>query len=222
MQNRFLALAALSLAVLLPVQAQEQDLNSAAERTAACLSIEDAAERLACFEAAARSLTDALDGEAAMAGSSASSDASGPAANVAAAAPGANATREAANSGDGQNTASVPDWAAAPPAPEPEVPAEPEAEDDSTPIWARVFPRGDKSKQANEISVSVTRILRNNAGRHYFITADGQEWEQTMVTNVRPPKSLPAQATIESALVGSPRLTFDDGPSGAYKVRRTK
>ena len=222
MQNRFLALAALSLAVLLPVQAQEQDLNSAAERTAACLSIEDAAERLACFEAAARSLTDALDGEAAMAGSSASSDASGPAANVAAAAPGANATREAVNSGDGQNTASVPDWAAAPPAPEPEVPSEPEAEDDSTPIWARVFKRDETSGADDSINVSVVRILRNNAGRHFFITADGQEWEQTMAATVRPPSSLPAAATIKESLVGSPGLSFDDGPSGTYKVRRTK
>lgn len=220
MQNRFLALAALSVAVFLPVQAQEQDLNSAAARTAACLSIEDAAERLACFEAAARSLSDALDGEAATAGSSSSADAPAPTANVAEAAPGADVTSEAASSGDGQSKASVPDWAAAPPAPEPEAPAE--AEEDSTPIWARVFKRDDTSDQVDEISVSIVRILRNNAGRHFFITEDGQEWEQTMVMKVRPPSSLPAQATIESALVGSPRLTFDDGPSGAYKVRRTK
>lgn len=220
MQNRLLALAALSIAVLLPVQAQEQDLNSAAARTAACLSIEDAAERLACFEAAARSLSDALDGEVDAAGSSSSADASAPTANVAETAPGADVTSEAASSGDGQNTASMPDWAAAPPAPEPEAPAE--AEEDSTPIWARVFKREDNSDQVDEISVSIVRILRNNAGRHFFITADGQEWEQTFPGGVRPPSSLPAAATIKESLVGSPGLSFDDGPSGTYKVKRTK
>ena len=41
--------------------ATAQDLNSAAERTAACLDIEDAAERLACFESAATALSDALE-----------------------------------------------------------------------------------------------------------------------------------------------------------------
>lgn len=222
MHNRFLALAALSVAVLLPVQAQEQDLNSAAERTAACLNIEDAAERLACFEAAARNLSDALDGDVAKVGSPAVSESTGPTASAAAVAPGANVTSEAAASGDGQNKASVPEWAAAPPAPEPEAPAKAETEEGNTPIWARVFTRDEKSDADDSISVSVVRILRNNVGRHFFITADGQEWEQTMAGTVRPPNSLPAAATIKESLVGSPGLSFDDGPSGTYKVRRTK
>lgn len=109
-----------------------------------------------------------------------------------------------------------PEWAAAP-----EPTPEPKADDNRTPIWARVLPREDPDA-VDQIDVSVTRILRNKAGRHFFMTADGQEWEQTVVEIVRPPERLPAAATIRESLMGSPTLVFEDGPSGAYKVRRVK
>lgn len=227
---RLLALVAVFAVSALTVQAQETELNSAAERTAACLRIEDAGERLACFETAAQGLSNAL--------ASSQVQEETPAQpvqpEVAAAAPAPEAQAGPAQSADiavqGQGTgnqkdAALPDWAEAPepePQPAPAATAEPASEAESLPLWARVFSRDNEDDKADAINISVVRILRNNAGRHFFITADGQEWEQTVAETVRPPKSLPAQATIEEALFGSPRLTFDDGPSGAYTVRRTK
>lgn len=185
-----------------------QELNSAAERTAACLEIEAASERLACFENAATALSDALKAPA-----------PAPAPASPAPAPATAAATEAPAQPD------APKWAAAPepePQPAPQTASAATEDEDSTPIWARVFKRDESKDQVDQINVSVTRIMRNTAGRHFFVMDDGQEWEQTMPATVRPPKGLPAAATIEEALVGSPRLTFDDGPSGAYKVRRVK
>jgi len=178
--------------LLVPVGAAET-LRSAAERTAACLEITDSNERLACLETSATALSGILK-EA--------QDTAPVAAPVTAAA-----------------VPDTPEWAA-PPEPEPE----PESDDEkSGPIWARVF-GGDKKdgSTVDSVSISVTRILRNSTGRHFFLTADGQEWEQTSREPVNPPKGLPAAATIEETMLGSPLLTFDDGPTGAYRVRRVK
>jgi hypothetical protein len=182
-----------------------QSLNSAAEKTAACLQVADAGERLACFDNAAPALSRALKDQP-ITLPSRSDAAPAPAATPAPAQP------------------DLPKWADAPAA---EAPAAavastaPEAEP-GTPLWARLMPRSDDADEVDEIIVSVTRILRNNVGRHFFLTSDGQEWEQTIVEPVKPPKGLPAKATISESFIGSPTLSFDDGPAGAYKVRRTK
>ncbi|MEQ8558309.1 MAG: hypothetical protein RIB03_08330 [Henriciella sp.] len=216
MLNKFFAVAGISVLLVASANAQEGDLNSAAERTAACMAIEDASARLACFEDAAQGLNEALKSDKT-------------AAPEASAAPAATPAADPRKPEQPEIVAepSQPDWAEAP-EPEPEAPKQATAStatedaDESTPFWARVFnDDGDKDK-ADQISVSVVRILRNNVGRHFFITSDGQEWEQTVAEKVSPPRSLPAAATIKSSLIGSPKLTFDDGPSGAYPVRRTK
>ena len=46
--------------------ASAQNVNRAAEQTAACLEIEDAAARLSCFETAARELSNALESDEAV------------------------------------------------------------------------------------------------------------------------------------------------------------
>ena len=229
---RHVALVAIFATSAPTVQAQETELNSAAERTAACLEIEDATERLACFETAAQGLSDALEAgqirEETPAQPVQPEAAAAAPAPEAPAAPVQSADAPAQGQGTGsQKDAALPEWAEAPepePEPQPEPAATPgaDSEADSLPLWARVFNRDNEEDKADEISISVVRILRNNAGRHFFITADGQEWEQTFAETVRPPRSLPAQATIKEALFGSPRLSFDNGPSGAYTVRRTK
>ncbi|QYJ02058.1 hypothetical protein KUV46_06625 [Thalassovita mediterranea] len=173
--------------------ASAQNVNRAAEQTAACLEIEDAAARLSCFETAARELSNALE----------SDEAATPAPQAQ------------------TNEPSVPSWAQAP---EPEPEPAPKAEDDDRrPVWARLMPRPDPEQLDDSISVSVTRILRNATGRHFFIMSDGSEWEQVAPGGVKPPSSLPAAATISDSLVGNnPGLTFDDGPNGRYRVRRVK
>lgn len=175
---RFLAVAVIAGALVSPVLAQEGTLRGAAGETVACLEIDGADQRLACFETAAGKLSAALTTE---------------------------------------------DEKPAPPA-QPVAPAAsgtaPGAEDDA-PSWARA-PAADSETAAEEITISVARILRNNVGRHFFITEDGQEWEQTIAERVKAPSSLPATATIEQTLFGSLVLRFEDGPSGSYKVRRTK
>lgn len=111
----------------------------------------------------------------------------------------------------------IPGWADAPSTPEKTDSASGE---DKLPIWARIMPRSDSADTPDEITITVTRIMRNNVGRHFFFTEDGQEWEQVVAEQVKPPKSLPAGATISESTFGSPKLRFTDGPSGAYGVRR--
>ncbi|MGB3625498.1 MAG: hypothetical protein WA989_06715 [Henriciella sp.] len=202
-----------SAALLFTPAVFAQTLNSAAERTAACLEIADAAERLACFEDAATALSDALEEVPAQDGSVAP-EKSSPVASI-------------------EKEPDLPAWADAPePEAEPAPPvqtaatAAPDAEEEAeerTPIWARIIPRSKKDdKTVDEIQLTVTRILKNGAGRHFFIMENGQEWEQTFPGALTPPKSLPVAVTIEERMFGSPGLTFDDGTTGLYKVRRVK
>ena len=194
--------AALIAIGLVAPQIAAEELENEAARTVACLEIEDAAERLACLEEAASAMANVIEQEK------------------------ASAEAPAAAQPSPEDEPEAPEWAKAPepePEPEPVQTAEPgsENEQEALPIWARILP-GSNRDEAKQVHIVVTRILRNAAGRHYFLTEDGQEWRQTMTEPIRPPRSLPAAATISESLVGSPMLTFDDGPNGAYKVRRTK
>ncbi|WP_300391478.1 hypothetical protein [Henriciella sp.] len=184
MAYRFLCVALITGILIFPALAQEQGLRNAAKGTVACLEVEGADQRLACFEEAASKLSGALSAEM-----------EAPAASA----------RGASSS-----------------QPDTPVASAPAAGEGNQPSWARAPQPQDDETVAEEISISVVRILRNNVGRHFFITEDGQEWEQTITQRVKPPKTLPAEATIERTLFGSLLLTFDDGPTGAYKVRRTK
>ena len=203
---RFVAVLGL-IAVGLTPGASADDLRSAATKVSDCRSIEDDAARLTCLDAAALALSLALDADAVVAPAPAP-------------APVAEAPKE-------------PKWARAPKpkkekakqaavaAPAPVDEAIPEKER-NVPIWARVFGPGDEEEVIDVYEVTVTRITRNNLGRHFFYTSEGQVWRQTVVEPVKAPKSLPADVVIENKMMGAPSLKFVDGPRGGYRVRRVE
>ena len=186
-----------------PQLAFADDLSDAATKVTECRSISDDAARLACLDAAALAVSLALN-----TGSSTASTAP----VVTAPAP-----------------PSEPEWARAPEpkqAPVQQAATEapqPKAEQENVPIWARVF-RSDepKEKADNVYAVTITRITRNNAGRHFFHTSEGQVWRQTVADKVRAPKSLPVDAVIQQKVLGSPALSFADDTPGSYTVRRVE
>ena len=203
---RFVALFSL-IFVGVSQHASADELKDAATKASQCRTISDDTARLACLDAAALALSLALE--------SPSFDA--PAIPEPLQEPVAEAPKE-------------PEWAKAPEprqkpkkqaavaAPAPEADAEAEKEK-NVPIWARVF-LPSEDEEENIYAVTVTRITRNNAGRHFFHTNEGQVWRQTVAGKVRPPKSLPAEAKIEQKIMGSPGLSFVGGPTGEYTVRR--
>ena len=182
-----------------------QDSLTASERFLACQSIEDSAEKLACFEEAA----------AAMSAEMATPAAPEPESTIAEA-PAVEAVKPVASAAPTQ----APEPAKVPVATEPEAPTEPK-ERRLLPSWIpSVTLRGEKSKsEPDEITISITRIQRNNVGRHFFTTSDGIVWEQIQVEAIKAPKALPANATLKRMLSGSLRLGFL-GTSRTYAVRR--
>ena len=200
---RFFALVGM-IAIGLAPGAKADDLRAAASKVSDCRLIEDDAARLVCLDAAALALSLALDAGAVAA----------PATPEPAPAPVAEAPKE-------------PKWAQAPepknkPVKKAAVAPDNEIETDaekSVPFWARVFTPGDDDEEA-VYKVTITRITRNNLGRHFFYTSEGQVWRQTVVEPVKPPKSLPAEAKIAQEMMGAPSLRFEAGPKGDYRVRR--
>ena len=200
------------VAVGLAPGAKADDLRSAATKVSDCRSIADDTARLTCLDAAALALSLALDENAAEAAPERAPVPLEPQPAPVAEAP------------------SEPKWARAPeprnkperqaavsaPATEPEPVPEKER---NVPIWARVFQRTENDEDT-VYPVTITRITRNNTGRHFFHTSEGQVWRQTVAEKVRPPKSLPAEAKIEQKIMGSPGLRFVNGPRGEYTVRR--
>ena len=210
---RLVALFGLIAAGAAPV-ASADDLRTAAQKVSDCRAIDDDAARLACLDAAALALSVMLSAPSDEAQAAVQSQAeTGPA------------------PAPQPETPAEPEWARAPEprekpkrevaavAPAADTAATPEKEK-KVPIWARVFQPSEDDDEENVYAVTITRITRNNAGRHFFHTSEGQVWRQTVAGKVRPPKSLPAAAKIEQKLMGSPGLRFVDGPTGEYTVRR--
>ena len=183
------------------------ELRSAAERTAACRTIADPLERLACLDAAAADISRSLDAPA-------------PVQATAPAAPPVPAVPE------------EPRWATAPaPPPDPapvqeaaSAAASGAAAEDRKPIWARIIPRREPGqKQIESIDVTVTRITRNNIGRYFFYTQDNGVWRQMTATDIDLPRTLPMSATIaKTGLGSSPSIRFADPSKHSYKVRRVE
>ena len=190
--------------------AHADDLRAAAAKVSDCRAIEDDNARLTCLDAASLALSLALDSPSGIVDSQVETATPPRVAKV-------DAPKE-------------PEWAKAP---EPRVKPKKQAaavatapaqeseadKEEKVPIWARVFRGGDEEEE-NVYAVTVTRITRNTAGRHFFHTSEGQVWRQTVSGKVRPPKSLPVDATIQQKLIGAPGLRFVDGPSGEYTVIR--
>lgn len=168
-------------------------LREAAADAERCRSLGDPEVRLACFDAAAKQLAEALG---TLETSERVSDTqppreAPPAAAGAAAAPIAAAPQQ-------ETEQALPSWAAEP-RPQPK--------------------RIDPSEEPRQFEANVVRITRLPDGRHRFYTSDGAVWEQTQFVDFRPPKSLPAVAEFNRKRTGNPTITFDVS-SRSYRVRR--
>ena len=180
-----------------PVLAQDiaDPLRLVAEDAASCLELRDPDIRLACFDAAANRLAEAL-GSMDQAGSTAVDLPIGPDAPAA-----VEPSGEAAEDPPeplGEAVEEQPYWAAAP-APQPSD--------------------IDQAEAPRQFEATIVRITRNNVGRHRFYTEDGAVWEQTQIVKVREPKSLPAVAEFRRKMTGNPTIKFDVS-SRSYRVKR--
>lgn len=209
---------------IVPATAVAADpLRLAAEDAASCRELREPDVRLACFDAAANRLAEAL-GPMDQAGRNAGDLPIGPDAPDAPAAPAA-----VEPSGEAAEHPPEPSGEAAEHPPEPsgeaaEHPPEPLGEAaEEQPNWAAApEPQPSDIEQAEaprRFEATIVRITRNNVGRHRFYTADGAVWEQTQIAEVRAPKSLPAVAEFRRRLTGSPTIKFDVS-SRSYRVRR--
>lgn len=197
-----------AVGVFLVSSASAEDVRDASKSVVACQSIADPMEKLACFEAAAEAVSQALAEPQAAApvaeGNSAAATALVEQANQASAEPVAPAPQA-------QSVASV---------------ETPETEERRLlPSWIPSISLNRDSKRearSDTFDIAVTRIQRNNVGRHYFTTADGQVWRQVEVKDVDPPSTLPAPAQLKRGAIGSIRLVFEEHPRDIYKVVRVE
>ena len=180
-----------------------QDLRAASEGVVACQSVEDTAERLACFETAAQQLSAALDvpepqivqAPAAVAPVPPANSAAAPIQQAAVSAPAAPATPGASAAAPVQQASA--DTADAP------------GGGSILPSWIpRVTfgSRDDADKEPDEFATQLTRIQRNNLGRHFFTTAEGHVWKQIGIEEIRAPKSLPADVVLHQNVLGGIRI----------------
>lgn len=207
-------LAVLAGMVSTPVYAQ--DLRSASEGVVACQSVEDTAERLACFEAAAQQLSTALalpQPQIVQAPTAAS-------ATGAVTAPIQQATTSTTT------TAAAPvQMASAETAPSAESPPTGPPKRRLLPSWVPTVSLsiggGDSVEEPDFFDTEITRIQRNKIGRHFFTTSDGQVWRQIQIEKIRAPATLPANATLRQTLSGSIRLEIEEN-GRSYPVNRVE
>jgi hypothetical protein len=176
-------------------------LRLAAEDAASCRELRDPDVRLACLDAAAHRLAEAL-GSMDQAGRNAGDLPIGtdaPDTPAAVEPPGIAADHppdKAAQQPKDEAAQQPPNWAAAPP--------------------QREIEEADVPRR---FEATIVRITRNNVGRHRFYTADGAVWEQTQIVEVRQPENLPAVAEFSRKLTGNPTIKFDVS-NRSYRVRR--
>ena len=203
-----------------PVLAQDiaDPLRLVAEDAASCRELRDPDIRLACFDAAAHRLAEAL-GSMDRAGRNAGDLPIVPDAPIVPEAPDASAAVEPS----GEAVEHPPIGTDAPDAPTAVEPSGEVAEEQ--PYWAAApAPQPsdiDQAEAPRQFEATIVRITRNNVGRHRFYTEDGAVWEQTQIVKVREPKSLPAVAEFRRKMTGNPTIKFDVS-SRSYRVRRIK
>jgi hypothetical protein len=211
--RKLIGITLLSSLFVLPAPVLAQDIVSAtavaadplrlaAEDAASCRELRDPDVRLACLDAAAHRLAEALG----------SMDQHGPIAGDLPIGP---------NAADAPVAAVAPDASVAPDAPAAVEPSGGATE--QPPNWAAApEPQQREIEQAEmprRFEASIVRITRNNVGRHRFYTEDGAVWEQTQIVEVIQPESLPAVAEFRRKLTGNPTIKFDVS-NRSYRVRR--
>lgn len=88
----------------------------------------------------------------------------------------------------------------------------------SAPRGLGLFKSDDRPKR---YETSVTKIVVNNLGRHFFYTDDGTTWRQVPPAALTAPSSLPAKVTIRRTASGARRLAFEEHPSKSYVIVET-
>jgi len=189
------AVSAIGIGALIG-SATAQDMRAASENVVACQSVEDALERLDCFEKAAADLSVLL---------------SAPASEVVA----APAIASPAVPAVPTETAMAPTTETAP---------EETIKQSSLPSWIPRITFGsdrDVEKEPDEYQTKLTRIQVNRIGRHFFTTSDGQVWRQTNIADIRAPKTLPADITLSQSIMGGIRLKIEE-TNRIYAVARAE
>ncbi|MEO1662625.1 MAG: hypothetical protein AAFR51_16665 [Pseudomonadota bacterium] len=215
--------------------ASAQDMRAASEKVVACQSLEDAAERLACFETAATELSILLNAPAPQI-----AQAPVPAPPVTAAAPIEQAAAAAAPTAPAEAVVASATPVAVPPVAAPQVAAPQVAEQpvavaatetetpdvprSSLPAWIPRVTFGrdrDVEKEPDEYATTLTRIQRNKIGRHFFTTAEGHVWKQKQIEEIRAPKTLPAEVTLYQNITGGIRIKIEE-TDRSYGVQRVE
>lgn len=218
--RKFLLLAGIILGTSLAsgtiMKAKAQTQDSAIQAILACQAIEDNAERLKCLDEASKKLA----GETAAAPEAPETVPTAPTPVPTTPQPDNAAAAERAEL-EAERAALAAERAA--------IEAEraelaeaqkAEEEEERIPVWARLRQTLTADEDIpNEFEVSVTRITRNNIGRHFFYTDDGYVWEQVELEEFRPPRGLPAAARIKRGALGSQRIVFDDRNASTTRVR---
>jgi|GEM_PF-2111073 len=221
------ALAGLSIS-----PAIAQDLRSASQEVVACQSVEGTAERLACFEAAASQLSTVLAAPEPQIAEAPAAAPTPPAPIQQATVSAPQVPAQPAQSSVAAPQTPVAAATAAAPAADaaPVQQASTEVADSSDdlgrgsilPSWIpRVsFGRGDDvEKEPDEFATQLTRIQRNNLGRHFFTTAEGHVWRQIGIEKIKAPKSLPADVILKQNLLGGIEIEIVE-TNRSYSVAR--
>jgi len=205
---------------LLAVPALAQDMRTASEKVVACQAVEDGAARLECFEAAATELSAILAEPVPQV-------ATAPAPATIPATPTELAVAETP-SPENTETSDAPAAVQVASATEAVTAAEVATEADGPtgsrlPSWIPRISFGDREveKEPDEFRTTITRIQRNNLGRHFFTTADGHVWRQNDIADIRAPKTLPAEVILSQNIMGGIRLKFV-GINRLYSVSRVE
>ena len=200
MRNKLILLAMSTGLIATPVFAQ--DLRSASEGVVACQTIEDPAEKLACYEAASTALA-AILAEPVQQVAIPDPTASGLPTTTQAAASGAAPANDAA-----VQTAST----------------ETDASGSRLPSWIPRITFGsdrDVEKEPDEFETQLTRIQVNRIGRHFFTTAEGHVWRQKKPGEIRAPKTLPADIVLYQNIAGGLQLKIVE-TNRIYSVSRVE
>ncbi|MEM9570208.1 MAG: hypothetical protein AAF996_02005 [Pseudomonadota bacterium] len=206
---------AATLAVGLMAPAMAQELRTASESVVACQTVEDALERLDCFEKAATELSAALAVPV-------------PAPVVAEAAPTPTVpvapTEQAAATAAPTTVAATQAPAAVQQASAETATADREAPSRSLPGWIPRISFGsdrDVEKEPDEFETTITRIQVNRLGRHFFTTAEGHVWKQRDIGKIRAPKNLPAEVILSQNIMGGIQLKIKE-TNRIYSVARVE
>lgn len=204
---------AATLAASLMAPAMAQELRTASESVVACQTVEDALERLDCFEKAADELSAALAVPAPVIAEAAPNPTvpaapveqavatSAPTAVATAQAPAAvqQASADAATADSDAPTRSLPGW-----------------------IPRISFGRDrEVEKEPDEFETTITRIQVNRLGRHFFTTAEGHVWKQRDIGKIRAPKTLPAEVILSQNIMGGIQLKIKE-TNRIYSVARVE